>query len=158
MVAAASLAEEHRERADALRLVNWCIGCFSDSSATLGLLDGLPDALARVVDLLLHQRRQHPARADGVAGDAVVGGFERHRLGQADEAVLGGDVGDLLGVATSAVRRGDVDDAAPFALLHAGHRGADGVERRRQVDGDDRVPFLDREILDRWRRAGCRHC
>ena len=30
-----------------------------------------------------------------------------------------------------------------------GMRGADGVKRRRQVDGDDLVPFLDRKILDR---------
>ncbi len=47
------------------------------------------------------------------------------------------------------MRRGGIDDAAPAALLHAGHRGADGVKRRGQVDGDDRVPFLDRELLDR---------
>ena len=47
------------------------------------------------------------------------------------------------------MRRRGVDDAAPLARLHAGHRGADGVERRRQVDGDDRVPLLDREFLDR---------
>ena len=45
--------------------------------------------------------------------------------------------------------RGRVDDAAPLARLHARHRGADGMEGGRQVDGDDLVPFLDREILHR---------
>ena len=36
-----------------------------------------------------------------------------------------------------------------FLRLHARHRGADGVEGGGQVDGDDLVPFLDREFLDR---------
>ncbi len=47
------------------------------------------------------------------------------------------------------MRRCGIDDAAPFARLHAGHGAADGVERGRQIDGDDHVPFLDRELLDR---------
>ena len=42
-----------------------------------------------------------------------------------------------------------IDDAAPFARLHARHGGADGMKRRRQIDRDDLVPFLDREFLDR---------
>ena len=33
--------------------------------------------------------------------------------------------------------------------LHAGQREPRGVERRAQVDRDDRVPLLDREVLDR---------
>ena len=36
----------------------------------------------------------------------------------------------------------------PFCL-HRRHREAGGVEGRGQVDGDDRVPFLGREVLDR---------
>ena len=47
------------------------------------------------------------------------------------------------------MRRADVDDAPPLALLHAGHRRARGVEGRGEVDGDDGVPLLDRELLDR---------
>ena len=47
------------------------------------------------------------------------------------------------------MRRGGIDDAAPFARLHARHRGADGMKRRRKIDGDDLVPFLDRKFLDR---------
>ena len=45
--------------------------------------------------------------------------------------------------------RGRVDDPAPFLRLHAGHGGADGVEGGREVDGDDLVPLLGRELLDR---------
>jgi hypothetical protein len=33
-------------------------------------------------------------------------------------------------------------------LLHARHRSADQVKGRAQIDGDDRVPFADRKILD----------
>ena len=70
------------------------------------------------VDLLLHQRREHPAGADRVAGDAGARVLERHHLGQPDDAVLGRDVGRLLGRGDQPVRRGDVDDAAPVAPLH----------------------------------------
>ena len=47
------------------------------------------------------------------------------------------------------MRRCGVDDAAPFARLHARHGSAASMERGGEVDGDDLVPFLDREILDR---------
>jgi hypothetical protein len=45
--------------------------------------------------------------------------------------------------------RGDIDDPPPALAIHAGQRGADGVEGLRQVDGDNRVPALDGERLDR---------
>ena len=66
-----------------------------------------------IVDLLLHERRQHPAGADRVAGDAGGRGFERHDLGQSEDAVLRRDVGRLLRRRDEAVRRGDVDDRGP---------------------------------------------
>ena len=109
---------------------------------------GLAGGLRARIDLLLHEWRQHPAGADRVAGNAVIGRFDGHHLGHADNAVLGGDVGNFLRARHQAVRRGDIDDAAPLALLHAGDRGANAVKRRRQVDGYHRVPFVDREILD----------
>ena len=71
--------------------------------------------LGLVVDLLLDQRRAHVAGADGVAGDAVLGGLERRHLGEAEHAVLGRDIGRLVGRGDQGVRRGDVDDAAPAA-------------------------------------------
>lgn len=45
--------------------------------------------------------------------------------------------------------RSDVDDAAPVALLHRGQRDARGVERRREVQREHRIPAVDRETLDR---------
>ena len=45
--------------------------------------------------------------------------------------------------------RGDVDDAAEALLLHVRQRGGGAVEHGRQVQRDDGVPLLDREVLDR---------
>jgi len=47
------------------------------------------------------------------------------------------------------MRGGRHDDAAPFAGLHARHRGADRMKRRRKVDRNDLVPLLDGKFLDR---------
>ncbi len=47
------------------------------------------------------------------------------------------------------MRRGGADDPPPFLPPHPRHRVTDGVERRGQVERDDHVPLLDREILDR---------
>ncbi len=100
-------------------------------------------------DLVLDQRRPDIARADAVAGDLEGRKLQRHRLGQAGDAVLGRDIGRLERRGHQRMRRGRVDDAAPAALLHAGHGGANAMKRRRQIDRDDRVPFLDRKLLDR---------
>ena len=80
--------------------------------------------LGGVADLVLDQRRPHVAGADRVAGDVVLGAFERDRLGQADHAVLGGDVGALERRGDQTVGRRDVDDAAEAGLLHRRERGA----------------------------------
>ena len=77
----------------------------------------------------------------------MLGKLERHRLGEAGEPVLGGDVGALEGRGPQRMRRADVDDAPPLALLHAGHSRARRVEGRGQIDGNDRVPLLDGELL-----------
>ena len=47
------------------------------------------------------------------------------------------------------MRGGGRNDAAPFALFHARHCGTNGVKRRRQIDGDDLIPFIDWKFLDR---------
>ena len=47
------------------------------------------------------------------------------------------------------MRRSKVDHPAPAALLHAGNGVTGEMKRARQVDGDDRVPLLGREFLDR---------
>jgi hypothetical protein len=100
-------------------------------------------------NLLLHQRRHHIAGAHCIDGDAVFGNFERCRLGEAGNAVLGGDIGRLEGRRDQRMGRGDIDDAAPALRLHMRNGEARGVEGARQVDGDDRIPFLDRKFLDR---------
>ena len=59
--------------------------------------------------------------------------------------MLGRDIGRLEGRCGQRMGRGGIDDAAPAALLHARNHGADAMKGRRQVDGDDLVPFLDRD-------------
>src|SRR5690606_39952257 len=48
------------------------------------------------LDLTFHQGGTHPARADGVAGNALTRGFERGDLGEPHDALLGGNIGRLL--------------------------------------------------------------
>ncbi|MNC32070.1 hypothetical protein D3C75_804120 [compost metagenome] len=101
------------------------------------------------VDLLLHQRGQHPARADGVAGDIASRCFQPHHLGQADHAVLGRHIGGFADGADQPVHRGDIDDSPPVTLTHARQRQARAMEYGRQVQGDDLVPAFWRELLNR---------
>ncbi|MNZ77545.1 hypothetical protein D3C78_960910 [compost metagenome] len=101
------------------------------------------------VDLLLHQRGQHPARADGVAGDIASRCFQPYHLGQADHAVLGCHIGGFAGRTDQPVHRGDIDDTPPVALTHARQRQPRAMEHRRQVQGDDLVPAFQRKLLDR---------
>ncbi len=146
--AAAECAQEHGQRAEFLCGDELACRLRVQQHVADDLLLGEIARLRRLRDLLLDQRRQHVAGADGVDGDAVLGGFERHGLGEPQNAMLGRDVGRLEGRGDERVRRGDVDDAAPTAGLHLRHHGADGVERRRQIDGENGVPLGDGERLD----------
>ncbi len=105
--------------------------------------------LGLVGDLGLDQGGLHEAGADGVAGDAVLGHLEGDGLGQAHDAVLGRDIGRLERRGDQTVSRSDVDDPSAALLLHDRHGRLGGVEGRRQIDGDDQVPLVVREILDR---------
>ena len=49
------------------------------------------------------------------------------------------------------MRRSDIDDAPPIALAHLRDDGADGVKVRRQIDGNNGIPAVDWETLDRRR-------
>ena len=93
---------------------------------------------------------------DGVDADPARPELLRERPGQADQPGLGGAVGRRLGDAHLAEPRRDVDDRAAAALDHRRQRRAAGVERRRQVGPDDRVPFgrLDLEERPDLRQAG----
>src|SRR6478752_4930722 len=141
-------AQKHGERADTLRLCKLMHRLLLGQKLDSLLLYAVTGSLGARVDLLLHKRREHPARTDGIARHTIVRGFHRNHLGEADETMLGGDVGNLLRAGDQSVCGSNIDDAAPFAFLHAGQCGADRVERGGQVDRNDRVPFLDREILD----------
>ena len=145
-------ASEHRKTASAATcstVTNCLVGCAVEHDVVDDLLAGEAARLHGVGDLPLDERRPHIAGADAVDGDAVRRELERHGLGEAGDAVLGRDVGGLEGRGGEGMRRGGRDDAAPAAPLHAGHRRPDGVEGGRQVDGDDLVPLLGRELLDR---------
>jgi hypothetical protein len=50
---------------------------------------------------------------------------------------------------------GDVDYAAIAALLHGGEGESHGVEDRVEVDLDDLVPLLHREVLNRRQLCRC---
>ncbi len=102
-----------------------------------------------VGNLCLDQGRQHVARADRVGGDRLLGGLQCGGLGQADDAVLGGDIGAFVGRGGQTMRRGDVDDTSPAGGAHLRQRGSGGVKGRGQVDRDDRIPLLRRELVDR---------
>ncbi|SPC17321.1 hypothetical protein CO2235_90195 [Cupriavidus oxalaticus] len=141
--------QEHGQRAQLVGCHELARGLLFQHQLALGLLDRDAFLLRAGFDLLLHQRRQHPARADRVGGHAGLRGFQRGHLGQADDAVLGCHIGRFLRRRHQPVRRGHVDDAAPVLLAHAGQREARGVEGGSQVDGDDRVPALDGKVLDR---------
>jgi hypothetical protein len=46
------------------------------------------------------------------------------------------------------MHRGHIDDAPPIGRLHGRQRQPRGVKCARQVDGDHRIPALDREVFD----------
>ena len=66
------------------------------------LLFGDPARLGGVRYLLFDQRGEHVSGANRIDGDALLGNFQRDRLGQAGDAVLGGDIGGFIGEATRA--------------------------------------------------------
>src|SRR6185437_3711759 len=74
-------AQEYDKRADGLRsreLMHWLL---LRQHRAPGIVGAEILSLGTGVELLLDQRRQYPARADGVAGDAGIGGLDRHHFG-----------------------------------------------------------------------------
>ena len=148
--AAASLRRNTASAPISSTVAKRLFGCCASSTSWIDLLARHVVRLGLAVDLRLDQRRPDIAGADGVAGDAGFGDFERRHLGEADDAVLGRDIGRLERRGDEAVRRGDVDDAAPLARPH--RRAAPA---RVVWNADDRLMariashFADRELLDR---------
>jgi hypothetical protein len=91
----------------------------------------------RIVLTRISSRRQ-------VAGD---------RQGHADNAALGSGVGGLADLAIFSSHRSGVDDCAALAVdrvqrHHAGGGFRDAAERADQVDLDDQVELIEREVAD----------
>ena len=105
--------------------------------------------LRLAVDLGFDQRSINVTRADRIAGDALLGGLKRRNLGQADDAVLRGDIGRLERRCDQPVCGRDIDNSPKLVLAHRRQRRPHRMKRRRQVDRQDRVPFLDRKMLER---------
>ena len=99
--------------------------------------------------MFFDQGRQHVAWTDGIAGDAELGGFERHRLGEAEHAMFGRDIGRLERRRDQPVGRSDIDDPSPSPALHARQRRADHMEGAGEIDGNDGVPLVDGELVHR---------
>src|SRR3954452_8056477 len=89
------------------------------------------------------------ARTDRIHGDAAFGILQRQRLGEADIAGLGRGIVHLSELALLAVDRGYVDDAAEFARAHALDHLTRHVEQRAEIGVDDRVPLIDRHLVER---------
>ena len=107
------------------------------------------DSFRAAWEAALDQRRPDVARRNAIDGDPSLRGLKRHRLREARDSVLRGDVGALVGRGDKAVRARRIDDPAPSLRLHSRDCEPCRVECRGEVDSDDRVPFLRREILDR---------
>ena len=120
--AAASLARKTASAPISSTVAKRLFGCCARSTSRITCLARDAVRLRLAFDLRLDERRPDVARADGVAGDALLGGLERRHLGQADDAVLGRDVGGLEGRGDEPVRRGDVDDAPPPVRAHRRQR------------------------------------
>src|SRR5215211_5010376 len=92
--------EEDRQRADLLDGREALVRLLREKHVADHLLAGDPMRLRLAFDLRLDERRPDVARADGIAGDVLLGGLERRHLGEADDAVLCRHIGGLE-------RRGD---------------------------------------------------
>src|SRR5439155_20620981 len=92
-------------------------------------------------------RRRYFAGQDRGGADAVGALLHVERLGERDHRVLGGVVagtGQRARVAPGP--RGDVDDQAFLSLAHRRQHRVAAIEHARQVDGDDLVPAVDRDV------------
>src|SRR5207302_11012705 len=99
-------AQKQRELADLFRRGEFARGLLLGQQPALCFFRRELLTARQIVDLLLHERREHPAGTDGVAGDRRRGGLERDHLGKAQHAVLRGDVSPLRRRGDQPVRRG----------------------------------------------------
>lgn len=86
-------------------------------------------------------------RVHRVHPDAVLAELDRQGVGHADHTELAGAVVTTPRYGLHARGRADGDDRAPIAgLNHRGHSGFDGVPHTGQVDVEDVLPLLRRDL------------
>ena len=99
--------------------------------------------------LTLDERRAHEPGTDRHGADPVGRAFEGKRLHEPDRAVLGGDVAGLERRGDEPVDGGDDDDPALPARPEMRPGVAGEEERARQQHGEERVPPVLVELLER---------
>ena len=97
---------------------------------------------------LLHHGGVDRRRAVAVGANVVVAEVDRHALRQADDRVLRGGVGRAHGEPGDRRGRAGVDDRAAARRLDVRVRELRPEPDALQVDVHQRVPHLDREVLD----------
>ena len=112
--------EKDRQRAQFLDARKMLVGLLRQQHVVDDLFARNAVRPGLAVDLRLDQRRIDVSRTDRIAGDAVLGSFQRRHLGQSDDTVLGRDVGRLEGRSDQSMRGGDVDDPPELVLRIAG--------------------------------------
>lgn len=122
-------------------------GLLLQQQLPLRLFLALASVCSAQVNLSLHQGGQHPARADAVAGHTSACSLQSHSLCEAYQAVLCCNIGALVDTGHMPVHTGNVDDPSVALGLHAGQAVLDQVEAGAEVDGQDLVPLLLRELL-----------
>ncbi len=98
------------------------------------------------------QRGVEDARQDRVHTDEITAEVARDGERHTDDAALGGGVGSLADLAVFGSNRSGVDDRAAFAVdrverQHAGGGFRDAAEGADEVDLDDQVELIEREVF-----------
>ena len=124
--------EERDRLGDVDRLHEPARGCDAHDQIPVGVLGR--GELCRL-------RGRHPARADGVHADLLLGVLDRQRAGQPDESVFGRAVAGGVDLAFHTCDGRDIDDVAG-ALQQMWQRGAAQIERSGEVDGQIAFPLV----------------
>src|SRR5262249_28364074 len=98
-------------------------------------------------------RRQRQARGDGVDVDAERPELERQLARERNDAALGGGVGRAAaGTDPTPGDRRDVDDLPRGLTLHDWNHGVAEQKRAGQIEVQQTLPVLERQLVDRRRR------
>src|SRR4029079_14417396 len=95
---------------------------------------------------LLENRGPGGGRSNGIDGYMVSRQFLAERLGERNDAGFRGRIGGGVRIAFLAGDRGDIGDAAVILLDHPRNQRLAAIELAGEVDADDAVPLLDRNL------------